>query len=288
RFEERLRHPVRRPRLLRPGLQHESDLQGDHGQPQRVNAGRVRRQHETDDGALGLVTDGDVALDAVAVGQHVEREAACQRREDAPHLGKHERVLLHVRAAHAFGQAGRRRLRADELAGRLPAVAHRQRAGGVEPARVGDARDQLVDGHAAKHLARARRLAHVTMHESRIRATDLGDRLARREMDDRVDVDAVVRLAPAENRDSQYTPTRVVDANPWKGRTPLTPSHGYAVQGGSRSPSSRSRKPGMKNSLVSVVRRTRPVRPYSTIFDGSLKSTTSMTARGCGAWYVIL
>src|SRR5262245_66666662 len=42
----------------------------------------------------------------------------------------------------------------------------------------------------------------------------------------------------------QYTPTVVVDAKPRYGRTPLTPSHGYLSYGSSRSPSSRSRKPG--------------------------------------------
>jgi len=38
------------------------------------------------------------------------------------------------------------------------------------------------------------------------------------------------------------------------------PSHGYCAHGGSRSPSSRSRKPGTKNSRVSVVSFTRPNR----------------------------
>src|SRR5689334_22780534 len=59
----------------------------------------------------------------------------------------------------------------------------------------------------------------------------------------------------------QYTPTVVVAANPRNGRTPLIPSHGYFSYGGSRSPSSRSRKRGMKNSLVSVVNMARPVWP---------------------------
>ena len=45
------------------------------------------------------------------------------------------------------------------------------------------------------------------------------------------------------------------------GRTPLTPSQGYGSHGFSRSPSSRSIKPGTKSSLVSVVNFTRPVSP---------------------------
>src|SRR5690349_21357838 len=59
----------------------------------------------------------------------------------------------------------------------------------------------------------------------------------------------------------QYTPTVVVDAKALYGLTPLTPSHGYFSSGGSLSPSSRSRNPGMKNSLVRVVSFTRPVCP---------------------------
>ena len=59
----------------------------------------------------------------------------------------------------------------------------------------------------------------------------------------------------------QYTPTVVASARRLKGRTPLTPSQGYFSYGGSRSPSSRSRKPGMNSSLVSVYSLTRPAWP---------------------------
>ena len=60
---------------------------------------------------------------------------------------------------------------------------------------------------------------------------------------------------------NQYTPTTVVFASSRNGRTPLTPSHGYFSVGFSRSPSSRSRKPGMNVSFVSVYSFTRPVWP---------------------------
>lgn len=62
----------------------------------------------------------------------------------------------------------------------------------------------------------------------------------------------------------QYTPTVVVAAISWNGRTPLTPCHGYFADGASRSPSSRSANRGTKNSFVRVVRRTRPVPPTGT------------------------
>lgn len=62
-------------------------------------------------------------------------------------------------------------------------------------------------------------------------------------------------------QDNQYTPTVVVFANTWNGRVPEMPSHGYFSCGFSRSPSSRSMKPGMKSSLVMVYSFTRPVSP---------------------------
>ena len=72
---------------------------------------------------------------------------------------------------------------------------------------------------------------------------------------------AELRLENVERRRSRYTPTVVCCATPRNGFTPLMPSQGYFSQGGSRSPSSRSRKPGTKNSFVSVVSFTRPVSP---------------------------
>src|SRR5262249_47821825 len=80
---------------------------------------------------------------------------------------------------------------------------------------------------------------------------------------------ATPRVRPASPPDapgvapcsSQYTPTVVVAAKPRNVRTPLTPFQGYFADGGSRSPSSRSRKFGMNSSFVSVVSLTRPVCP---------------------------
>ena len=80
RLKERFGHAVRRPRLLRAGLEHEPDLHRDDRQPERMHAGRVRRQHEAEHGALRLEADRHAALFAVARREHVEREPARQRR----------------------------------------------------------------------------------------------------------------------------------------------------------------------------------------------------------------
>ena len=64
--EERRGHAVRRPRLLRARLEHQADLHRDDRQPQRVHAGRIRRQHQPEHRALRLVADRHAALFAVA------------------------------------------------------------------------------------------------------------------------------------------------------------------------------------------------------------------------------
>ena len=136
--------------------------------------------------------------------------------------------------------------------------------------------DELVDGDLAQHLARALGFAHVALDQSGVGAADPGERLAGREVDDLVG-SRLVYGSPQRRTESHSrcpsrskrmasshdlsTPTVVVAANSWNGRTPLTPSQGYFSYGASRSPSSRSRKPGMKNSFVSVVSITRPVWP---------------------------
>ena len=189
-----------RPRLLRPGLEHEPDLHRDDRQPEGVDAWRIRRQHEPEHRTLRLKADRHAALFAVARRQHVEREPARQRRQDAPHLGQHEPVLLHVGPAHPLGQARARRLGARELLGRLRPIAHRQRRVHVELAGVADAGDEIVNRNLAQHLASARRLAHVAPDQPAVGTTDPGDRLAGREVNHVVHFHARVRLSPTKNR----------------------------------------------------------------------------------------
>ena len=200
RLEERLGHPVRRPGLLRPRLEHEPDLHRDNRQPERVHARRIRWQDETEDRTLGLETDRHAAFFAVARGEHVEREPARQRRQDAPHLGKHEAVLLHVRAAHSFGEARARRLRARELVRRLRPVAHRQRRVHVELAGRTDTSNEIVDWDLAQHFARPLRLPHVPADQPAVGAADFCNRLTSRKVDDIVHLHAGVRLTPTEDR----------------------------------------------------------------------------------------
>ena len=179
-----------------PGFSTRPHLHRDDRQPQRVHARRVRRQDQTEHRALHLVTDRNAALLTVPGREHVEREPARQRLEDVAHLAQHERVLLHVRAAHALGESRARRLRVDELVGGLRAIAHGERGVHVQLAGPADARDQIVDRDLAQRVARALGLARVALDQSAVGAADSGNRLPGREVHDLVHFHAGVGFAP--------------------------------------------------------------------------------------------
>ncbi len=135
----------------------------------------------------------------MAAREDLERETTGERGENGAHLGEHEGILLHVRVTHALGQAGAGGLGAHELAGSLGAVPHRQRSGHVLLASDGDARNQIVDRHLAQRVAGALGLAKIAVDQAPVGAAEARDRLTGREMHDRIDVDARVRLPPAEH-----------------------------------------------------------------------------------------
>ena len=109
-------------------------------------------------------------------------------------------VLLHVEPAHVLGQAGGRRLHADELIGRLRSVAKREFGLDVQISRLLYAIDQLGNGYLTQNFPRPFGMAHVALDQPAVGPTDLGQRLACREVDDLVDFHALVRLAPAKDR----------------------------------------------------------------------------------------
>ena len=148
---------------------------------------------------MRLIADGDAALLALAGREHVERQAARQRLEDVAHLAEHERVLLHVRAAHALRQPRGRRLGVGELVGGLRAGPHRQRGVHEQLASLADLRDQIVNRDLAQDIAGALRLARVALNQPAVRPADLGNRLTGREVNDLVHFHAVVRLAPPDD-----------------------------------------------------------------------------------------
>ena len=204
-LEERGGHAVGRPRLLRAWLEDEADLHRDDGQPKRVDAGRVRRQHETEHGRGRLITHHHAAaFVAVAARENVQRQPAREAVENLVHVREHEVVLRHVELAHVLGQAGGRGLLAREVVGRLRAVAHRQRGVAVEVGGLLEHLGEFLDGDIAEHLAGARSLADVLGEQAGVGLAHLGESLAGVEVDDLVVVNALVGLAPAQDRNFNH------------------------------------------------------------------------------------
>ena len=214
-LEERLRHAPRRPGLLRPGLQHQPDLQRDDRQPEAVHPRRVRRQHHAEHRRRRLVAPHDAVLLAVPSREDVWIEATRQRDQDLVEVVEHVPQLLHVHAAHVLGEAGRGRLLPDELVGRLAAVAQGQLRGREQLGRLLHPREQIGDRHLAQRGAGARRLAQVARDDAGVGLAHLGHRLAGVEVHHLVDVEAPVGLAPPErgevNHDALSAPAAVPD-----------------------------------------------------------------------------
>ena len=196
---------VRSPRFLRTGLQDQSELQRHGGQPQRVHAGRVGRQHGAQHGRLGLIADDHAAIfQAPAPGQNLQRQAAGQAVQDLPHVAEHEGILRDVGAAHVLRQSGAGRLLADEILRRLHAVAHRQRPVFVQVGGLTHTLDQVVAGDLPQDVAGLLGPAHVPLDDTSVGLADPGDRLAGEEMLDLVHFQRLVGLAPAEDRNREH------------------------------------------------------------------------------------
>ena len=107
RLDHGLRHAVGRPRLLRAGFEDQADLHRDDRHPERMDSGRVARQHHAQHVGLSLIAEQPaVEVITVTIRENIQIESARERIENAVHLAKHERDLVHVHPAHVFGQAG--------------------------------------------------------------------------------------------------------------------------------------------------------------------------------------
>src|SRR6185436_17550224 len=77
RLEKSRGHAIGRPRLLRAGLEDETDLHRYHRHPKRVHTRRVGGQDEAKNRRLRLVADNDAArFHAVAARENLEVKAA--------------------------------------------------------------------------------------------------------------------------------------------------------------------------------------------------------------------
>ena len=102
------------------------------------------------------------------------------------------------------GKPGGRRLHAHELIGRLRAVAQRQLGLGVQVGRLLHHVEQVLDGDLAQHVAGPLGEAHVALDQAAVGPADLGQHFAGVEVDDLVEVQALVGLAPTGHGNVQH------------------------------------------------------------------------------------
>src|SRR5262249_37306979 len=145
-------------------------------------------------------------------------------------------------------QAGGRRLHAHELVGGLGAVAQGQFGVDVEVGGLLDPGEDLLDGQLSQGVAGPPGQAHVLGDQRGVGPADLGQHLPAVEVDDLVDLDALVGLAPAEDGDVQHG-----ESPSWAG------AWGRAAQYGIRAylaATSSSMKP-MRMNFFSLPQRTK-------------------------------
>ncbi len=117
---------------------------------------------------------------------------------------KNEVVLLHVEPAHVLRQAGRCRLHSGKLIGRLRAIAQRQLRLHVQISCLFRDLDQVRDGNFPKDIPSALGVAHIALDQPRIGAADFGQRFTRGEVNDLIEIKALVGFAPAKDGDVQH------------------------------------------------------------------------------------
>ncbi len=190
---------------MRPRLEDQADLHRHHRQPQRVDARRVRRQHGPQHRRVGLVAHRHAAfLDAEALREDLVRQAAGEGVEDVAHPRQDEVVLRHVRRTHVLGQARGGGLNGAEFLRRLRAIAQRQGRGEIKIGRLLAVFDERGDRNLAQDVLGALRFAHVHLDQAAVGLVHRAQSFPGLEVHDRIFLQALVRLTPADNRNFQH------------------------------------------------------------------------------------
>jgi hypothetical protein len=95
-------------------------------------------------------------------------------------------------------------LLAHELVGGLATIAEWKFSAGVQLAGACHSSEQIIDMYGPKYLAGSRRVPLIALYQSWVGAAYLRDWLTSREVNDLVNLNAVVRLAPAEHRNFDH------------------------------------------------------------------------------------
>ena len=115
-------------------------------------------------------------------------------------MSQHVVQFFHISDAHVLGEPGGGGLILDKIFGCLHGVAGRQLTPHEEFGRVLQHPDQLPAGDLPKDLAGPAGPAQVTLDHSTDGLTDLGERLPALKVNDSIDIQTLVGLAPSQNR----------------------------------------------------------------------------------------
>ena len=204
--DEGVGHAVRRPRLLRAGLEHQADLHRNDRQPERVHAGRVATAAPCRAPATGLVADRHAAgLDAVAARRGCSDPGRASGSRGSCPCWSSTKWFFSMLNLH---MCSGRPVVADCMRANWSGVCVPSPSGSSALAYRSPAFfiicEQLLDGDLAQHVAGPLGVAHVALDQAAVGPADLGEHLAGGEVDDLVDLEALVRLAPAEDGDVDH------------------------------------------------------------------------------------
>lgn len=192
-------HAVGGPRFLGARFESQSDLEWDGGKPEGMNARRVVWENGSEDRGLVLEADGHAAsFIAVSFGEDIEWEASGEGFEDLAHVAKNEGVLLHVGAAHMFGEAGAGRLLPDEIGDGLGAITEGDGCGLKEIGGFGAAVDELIWGEGLKNFTGIGGFEEIFFDDPAVHLSDASDGFAGFEVDDILEIEGRVGVAPAD------------------------------------------------------------------------------------------
>src|SRR5215471_10153712 len=123
-LDQCLNYAVGGPWLCASGLQHQRYLEGYRRDPQRMHAGRIARQNDTQRLCAGIEADSMPADFSKSAVQDPEIEPPGQPVNYAPHISQDAMNLLHVPARQNVRQTGRRRHLFNVVLRRLPGIAN--------------------------------------------------------------------------------------------------------------------------------------------------------------------
>ena len=148
---------------------------------------------------MGLIAPCYPALLAVAFGQNLKIQTACERAENFLQIGQDIMQLFHVLEAHVLRQARGSRLAFHELAGGLGSLTRRQLRVHEKVGCIPHHCNQISARDVTQNSTGSLRLSHVTLDKARIGLTHFGHRLTGGKVNHSIDIQRRIWLTPTKD-----------------------------------------------------------------------------------------